>query len=858
VKKIIKFGLSLVGPVAMIVILTMPIGPLAGGLGILQPIGGIFDVGRSINEPRTQAVSLPGLTADVTVLVDQWGIPHIYGATVHDAMMALGYMHAKDRLFQMVMQNYLASGRISEIVGGYANSSDRFYRTIGLERAAQRTLDWHVANTANPDVAYALDGIDAEVAGVNAFINSMTSTTTPFEFKILGFNPQQWTRLDIFIWAKMMAWGLSGGIYDLYRQWVRSTIGNDTMYNELFPDVMPYEVPIVPEQTNLSIVTYPNAPGGFKASSFPASSVSQKAAEEAMIPQEKLQALMNELKAVFAPPSQDEIVGSNNWAVGSSKSATGLPILANDPHLGYQAPSLWYEAQIVVPGQLNVMGVTLPGLPAVLLGHNDHIAWGLTNVGADVLDIFVEQLNPANTSQYMYNGLYRPLTVYDETIHTKEGVDITFKVKESVHGPLIDSAIVTFGLDTESAPNIAMNWTGDGVTHEVMSVGILNRAVNLTGYYNALYWWDSPPQNIIYADDAGHIAITCAGRYPIRSGYTGEYPVTALNDSIGMVSNIPYAYIPRSVDPTQGYLQSANQRSIDPSEYGFQLLGPFDDGYRGRRIDYLLDHTASVTIDDMKMFQADSLEVSAQQIVPYAVSAWDSEGDGNATINGIVDQLRTWNYVMDVNVWTPTLWLHLKDAIHYMVFDELRSINASLPLSRTPILEMVLRENYSYYLDDHTTTGQVESRDQILVRALHRAYNDMIQEYGADTSNWIYGVHHRVYVDHLADFTYIGGGPQRGQNTLNAAGGWRVTHGPSWRMVADLSNIQKSYGVYPGGQSGNMFSPHWDDLFKLWYAFNETTQQYGYHRMYFYPSAAAFQAADTGETMIETTITFVH
>ncbi len=209
------------------------------------------------------------------------------------------------------------------------------------------------------------------------------------------------------------------------------------------------------------------------------------------------------------------------------------------------------------------MGVTLPGLPAVLLGHNDHIAWGFTNVGADVTDVFVEKLNPANSSQYWYNGHYVPFKVYDETIHTKEGTDIPLQVKESVHGPLIDSALSTYGTDTESQPNLAMNWTGYGVTHELLAAEMLNRATNLAQYFDALYFWDSPAQNIIYADDAGHIAITCAGRYPIRAGYTGEYPVAAYNDSVGMVSYIPYAYIPRSVDPAQGYLASANQRSID-------------------------------------------------------------------------------------------------------------------------------------------------------------------------------------------------------------------------------------------------------------------------------------------------------
>ncbi len=360
-KKIIKFGLSLVGPIVMIVILTMPIGPLAGGLGILQPIGGIFDVGRAVTEPTAQTVNLPGLTAQATVLVDQWGIPHIYASTVEDAYMALGYLHAKDRLFQMVIQNYLAEGRICELVGAYAASSDRFYRTIGLARAAQRTLDWYVANSANPDIASGLKVIDAECAGVNAFIKSMTSVTTPLEFKILGFTPQPWTRLDVFVWAKMMTWGLSGDTYDLEREWVRTTVNNDTMYNQLFTDVMPFEIPIVPEQTNLSIVTYPNAPGNVTVSAYQQNPVVEKTAAEALIPQAKLQAVMKLLASIIQAPGPDDIIGSNNWAVNGSKSTTGKPILCNDPHLGLQAPSLWYEAQIVVPGQTQCDGCDTAG-----------------------------------------------------------------------------------------------------------------------------------------------------------------------------------------------------------------------------------------------------------------------------------------------------------------------------------------------------------------------------------------------------------------------------------------------------------------------------------------------------------------
>jgi penicillin amidase len=322
-RKVANLGLSLIGPIALIVILTMPIGPLAGGLQIIAPTGGIFDIGVGLVPPEAQTIMLPGLDASVQVLVDEWGIPHIYGESMEDTFMALGYFHAKDRLFQMIMQNYLAAGRISEIVGGYAASSDRFYRTIGLARAAQDTLDYFEANTDDPLIAESLTVIDAEVAGVNAFINSMTSQTTPIEFKLLGYTPRQWERLDIFIFANMMTWGLSGGIRDLYMQWVKNTLDNDTLYNDLVDDVMPFTVPIIPEQYNLSIAEFPDANGGYPATPNPASIVGEIVLEEVMIPQEKLDALVEMLDNIVMPFGEMEFVGSNNWVADGAKTSTG-------------------------------------------------------------------------------------------------------------------------------------------------------------------------------------------------------------------------------------------------------------------------------------------------------------------------------------------------------------------------------------------------------------------------------------------------------------------------------------------------------------------------------------------------------
>jgi len=268
-----------------------------------------------------------------------------------------------------------------------------------------------------------------------------------------------------------------------------------------------------------------------------------------------------------------------------------------------------------------------------------------------------------------------------------------------------------------------------------------------------------------------------------------------------------------------------------------------------------LDNNDGISVDDMKRFQADVVEVRAEVIIPYVINAWDSVGDGNTTISDAVDLLRTWNYDMEPDLVAPTIWMYLLDAIHEETFDEISSVDPAIPLSRTPILEEFIVTNNPYYFDDHTTVP-VETRDEILVRSLFSAIDTLSAEW-ENEPNWVYGNRHIIFIDHLAGFTYIGGGPRRGQNTIDVASGWIVTHGPSTRLIADLSNIEISYMAYPGGQSGNIFSPHWEDNFALWNSFNNVTKQHGYHVMYFYTTADAFRSADTNDSMIERTITFV-
>jgi penicillin amidase len=864
-KKVMNVLLSLIGPFVMIILITMPIGPLAGGLGILQPVGGIFDIGVGLNEAPQEIIKLEGLENEVTILIDKYGVPHIYAESAEDAYFGLGYMHAKDRLFQMVMQKHLAAGRISELVGGYAISSDKIYRTIGLERTARKALNWYLENAdINPDVDFALRVMDAQVKGINTFIESMTTANKPIEFQLLGISPEPWRKIDMFLGASFITWSLTGDFNDLIRLWLRENIQNDTMYDELYPDLMPYQSYIVQEQTNLSLLDYPDAPGGYPVDlSPPSQSGSNNIAD---IRREKLANLLGYLRLVIDPLGLKESFGSNNWAVSGNRSSTGSPMLCNDAHMPIVAPNLVYEAHLSVPGVMNVMGVTLPGMPSVEAGFNDYIAWGFTNGGMDVLDIFVEQINPSNTSEYYYNGEYRAFKIVQETIHTSEGIDIPFEVKVSVHGPLIDSVV---GDDVGSPPCLAMNWTGNSVSHLIIAATKLNKAQNIEDYFDAIYWWDNPVFNFAYADAVGNIAMTVCGRIPIRSGYSGIYPVIALNDSVGMVSNVPYAFLPREVNPAKGYVSSANQRSIDPDQYGYSLVGPFVDGYRGRRINELLAADDEVTMEDMMRFQADAVEIRARSIVPEVVSAWGNLGDDNATIQMVIDWFSDWDFEMDTNLRAPTVWMHLYDTIRAETFEELQFLNDVISSSpregiapssiypSSPILEQLVLENTSAYFDDIRTPDFIETRNHILVRALHLAVNEMYSRYGLDTSNWKYGIHHTINVEHIAGLTTIEGGGIRGQHTLFPSYGWEMSTGPVLRLVLDLSNPQNSRNVIPGGQSGNPFSEHFDDLFQLWFTFDEEKQHYLYQEIYYYPTSDAFLAADIDGALIERRITII-
>jgi penicillin amidase len=415
-----------------------------------------------------------------------------------------------------------------------------------------------------------------------------------------------------------------------------------------------------------------------------------------------------------------------------------------------------------------------------------------------------------------------------------------------------------------------MNWTGNSVSHLIMAATQYNKAKNMNEFFDAIYWWDNPVFNFAYADVEGNIAMTVCGRFPIRSGYSGLFPVTALNDSVGMVSNIPFAHLPREINPSRGFVTSTNQRPIDPLLSNYSIVGPFSDGYRSRRISELLVNDDDVSVEDMMRFQADALEIRARSIVPLVVTAWDSLGEDNDTIDLVIDWLRDWNFVMETDLEAPTIWIHLLEAIQVELFDELHFLSGELESSimkqnalpssiypRSPVIEKILLENCSELIDDERTPGVTETRDQVLITALRRGINSMYETYGSDTLNWIYGLHHNINIDHLAGLTTIEGGPINGQHTLFPSHGWEMSSGPVYRLITDLANKSNSRFVIAGGQSGNLFSDHFDDLFQLWYTFDEVEDHYQYHEIFFFALENDFIEFDTDGTLVERRISLI-
>jgi len=754
----------------------------------------------------TLSRTLGGLKSDVEIVVDKYGIPHIYAGNEADAMFALGYMHARDRLWQMDFDRRASQGRLSEIIGPDAFEHDIFVRTIGLNRLARAAVE----RVKNQGGLY--ENLTSYAWGVNSYMAGKMPDDLPPEFGRMDYQPGPWTVVDSLAIGKAMAWELCGSLDDLYLATLVRKLGPEIV-DELFPIDRYREIPIIPEEAPATPKDAHkgdrNSPAKEKETYRLDSRLSVPFLDAIGMASSRIRIL-----------GDDTIVGSNNWVIDGKKSATGKPILASDPHLGFHLPGVWHVAHIKA-GELDVIGVTIPGLPFIAIGHNRHIAWGITNTQADVTDFFIETFNEDKT-QYLHEDEWKPLKIASETIKVRGQEPHKLEIPITVHGPIIasDEAI------------LSMQWIGAEPDNDTLAFSLLNRAVDYDDFATAMQMLNAPPQNINYADTNGMIAMWVAGLFPVRKAGLGRVPMDGASGKYDWTGFVPRIDTPHDVNPGQHYLASANQRPA-PKSYDYYLGYEWDPGYRARRINELLSSNDSITVEQMRNFQADTYDTAAESMLPRLLAVCGGEFEEGKLYAQALEILANWDYFTKTDSPAPTLWWAWLDKFREAVLeDEWRAAgielreeawgHAGLNKWQPPmeVLErLVVEEPTSKWFDD-VTTEKRETLREIALRSLRAAVDGLLERFGGDISGWIWGRTNQLSISHLSNDPLLGRGghPLSGSDlTLNArGGGGDVTGGPSWRMVVDFSDLERTVGILPGGQSGDPASPHYDDLIDMW------------------------------------------
>ncbi|MCP4660357.1 MAG: penicillin acylase family protein [bacterium] len=729
-----------------------------------------------------------GLQAEIEVIRDRWGVPHIYAANEHDLFFAQGYVHAQDRLWQMELNRLVGSGSLAKVLGPGLVPTDRFMRTLGLRRAAEK--DWEMIDQETREL------LEAYAAGINHFVDTHRSRL-PLEFTALRIDPEPWTPIDSLNWVKLMSLNLSlNGSWEIIRMHLRAKLGDDAVAQLLPP--------------------YADGP--------------------LIIPPEARQPLGTfEADAAEAPPVVGALLGepgmtwgSNSWVVHGSRTATGQPLLANDTHLGLSLPSIWYENGLH-GGRFNDVGFSFAGMPLVVIGHNGRIAWGITNMCTDVQDYFIERFDaPDNPTKYEFQGEWRELELIPETIEVKGAEPVTFNVVATHHGPIMNQV----NPQLAQAEPMALRWPALDGGRLVEALMQLNLADDWQEFQDALSLWDAPSVNFSYADVAGNVGYQATGRIPIRPpGDLGLMPKPGWSGEYEWQGFVPFAEVPRSFNPPAGFIVTANNKVVD-DDYPYHLAHDMADPYRARRITEVLAADQSVAIADVRALHADVYSLPAATLRPYLLAV-EPEDELQKRALAEVEAWEDLELRVDspgatvYKVWIWHLW-------QYLLADELGNLFPAYrqqALSQIPLLIDFLAQPQSPWFDD-TTTPEVETRDDIVRRSLADAVAWLAERYGTDPAGWEWGTVHPMTFAH-APFGQSGIGPLEsifnsdplplGGDTFTVNAGlynlddpFAVIFGVSQRLIVDLDDLSKSLAINSTGQCAHVFHRHREDQIPMW------------------------------------------
>lgn len=708
------------------------------------------------------------------VILDDRMVPHIFAADDHQAYFIQGYLHAMHRLWQMDFSTRAAEGRLSEIIGDRTLEFDRLKRRKGLSIAARMSVEHWKKDS------FLLSRLESYARGVNAYISNLSECELPIEYKLLNYKPEAWSIYRSALFHKSMAEVLCGRDKDLDLNNARTFFKEN--FKVLFPEMDHMTDPVIPSGTKWPDFPIPSFPIQVDTASF------------GYLP--------------FTKEKSISGLGSNNWAVGPTNSASGNPILCNDPHLHLSLPAIWYEQHIVTP-EYNVYGVTFPGIAGVVIGFNKHIAWGVTNAGWDVLDWYKIMWRDSSMSSYFFDGQWVQTNVRLDTIIVKGKGIVVDTVRLTNWGPVI------YTDPTHKKYSLAMHW----ILHdpyeqqEFRTFMSLNRAKNYEDYRKACSYFPYPAQNIVFASHTGDIAITVAGNMPLKSDQLGRFVLDGSNAKNKWNGFLNPAFNPSIQNPERGFVSSANQRSTDLSFPVYYNDGDFR-SFRGKLINRILEAKSDWTIEKMKELQYNSYSLKAESSLPNMIVLLDTS-KMNESSKEIYNQLSDWNYSYDSTSRSPVYFEIWFDYFNQMVWDELdpktSKFTVALP-NEMVLIDWLKTQPEHLYFDYLQTDARETARD-----ILQMSFDSLVNQINTMDSikDW---AHYKA-----AEIVHIARVPAFGKYNVRTSGNEDIINaharvfGPSWRMIVELQKDSMiAYGIYPGGQSGHPGSAFYEHMIEPW------------------------------------------
>ena len=750
-------------------------------------------------------VSIGGLNKSVDIYTDTYGVPHIFAQNEEDLFYAAGYYAARDRLFQMSVVNYSVRGELAYAFGDELIKSDVYLRTWRIHDTAKKLV-----GELNKET---VDLIGAFCAGINYRIKEVHNDL-PIEFKITGMKPPVWSPAIVTGYSRMMAREMSSSWKpEIVFGAIENYFGKDKL-SEIYP---------------------------FYSDDHPTIADKNKNIEK-----EVFSSIMNqELIIEKFLGYNSSASGSNNWVISGTRTKSGKPLLANDPHLGFTQPPRWYEMHLK-GGRFNVSGLCLAGIPMPIIGQNEHIAWGFTNSMVDDMDFFIETINPKNNNQYLYDGKWLDMKIINESIKLKNGRDTTIIIRLTHHGPIITDVHNLLKGENNS---MSMAWTGNWLTKEIDGLFDLATSKNWSDFSRAVQKFGVPGQNIVYADVQGNIGWRPAVFIPIRKEGSSLIPRPGDDPSYDWSGRVPYKKMPFLLNPKKGFIATANNKTIDES-FPYYISGLWADPSRAQQIVARLDTMEETTVDEMKSIQLDYTSLFAKEITPHLLSI--KTGNETGKLKEAMDLLEKWDFVESSNSKAALIFHSVLRQVVISIFaDELELLGdkyldafTSMKYLHNRSLRKILVDGNSSWIDDIRTRNKIESIEEILKTSFSNGVKDIEKVVGHNINNWEWGRAHYLTHNHklgskkILDWIfgfnvgpYLSGGSDKTPNagSYSFSNPYAQTAGASMRRIVDFSNLNETQQIIPTGQSGLYNSKHYDDQAELYHSggyrttwFNET------------------------------------